>query len=49
MLSNNGLCLHTAAQYMYVLLFLVLVVNCDLFQLLMELHTLETRYYQGSR
>ena len=31
MLSNNGLCLHAAAQYM--LLFLVLVVNSDWFQI----------------
>ena len=32
MLSNNGLCLRAAAQY--VLLFIVLVINSDRFQIL---------------
>ena len=33
MLSNNGLCLHVAVQYM-LLVFLVLAVNFDRFQIL---------------
>ena len=43
MLSNNGLCLHTTAQY--VLLFLVLAVNSARFQSYTLLLDLATRSY----